>query len=69
VRLFRPLVDLVRYWRSLDLNWHIFYGLPTLLFGVLVIAAMRWWALAVLVPAAALVGYIFRFDDAFREQS
>jgi hypothetical protein len=66
VRLVQPLIDLVRYWRSLDLNWHVFYGLPTVIFGVLVIAALRWWSPLVLVPAAALVGYVFRFDEAFK---
>jgi hypothetical protein len=64
-----PVADLLHYWRSLDLSYHPFYGLPLVIIGVLLIAALHWWSVLVIVPLFALVVYVFRFDDVFRVHS
>jgi hypothetical protein len=68
VRLFKPLLDLLRYWRSLELNYHQFYGPPLVIVGVLLIAAFHWWSLLMTVPLLGFVVYLFHWDT-FRGHS
>jgi hypothetical protein len=63
VRFAAPIFDLLRYWRSLGLGYHPLYGLPLVIVGVLLIAALRWWSLLAIIPLVALVVYVFHFDE------
>lgn len=63
------MVDVVRYWRSLDLVLHPIYSLLLVIIGVLIIVALGWWAILVLGPYVFLIGYVFRFDEPFRRHS
>lgn len=63
VRLSNPLVDLLRYWRSLELDYHQYYGPPLVVLGALLIAAFHWWSLLIIVPLLAFVAYLFHWDE------
>jgi hypothetical protein len=65
MRLSKPLLDLLRYWRSRELNYHQYYGPPLVIVGVLLIAAFHWWSLLVIVPLLAIVVYLFHWEDVF----
>jgi hypothetical protein len=65
MRVLRPILDQLSYWRSLKLTPFL-WPVPSYVVSVALVAWLGLWALVLIIPILVATGYVLRFDRLLR---